>query len=301
MLGIALIEECIRNNVEVWAVVRNNSSRLSRLPNSNLIHIVDGNLDEISDLKLPDIDYDCLYHFAWAYTSKATRDNPERQLLNIQYTLDAARLAVKTGCKKFIGAGSQAEYGICEEVITAQTKVQPESAYGICKFAAGKLAEKLCNEHGVVCVWGRIFSLYGENDNEGTMIQYAFEQFRSGKTAYFSSGTQMWNYLHASDAGKMFYLMGEKCTQSKIYNVAHSESRLLKMYIADLKAILGEGFQYHLMPDDGKEKVQLNPDISETIHDLEYFPQISFKEGIKMIKDTGGGQLGDSVRGGGDT
>ena len=133
MLGIALIEECIKNNVEVWAMVRNDSSRLSRLPDSNLIHIVNGNLNEISDLELPDADYDCLYHFAWAYTAKATRDNPALQLLNIQYTLEAVRLAVKAGCKKFIGAGSQAEYGICDEVIIVQTKVQPESAYGICK------------------------------------------------------------------------------------------------------------------------------------------------------------------------
>lgn len=292
MLGVALIEECVRNDVEVWAVVREHSKRLERLPKSALVHVVNSDLGAISDINFPSDDYDCLYHFAWAYTSKSTRNNPELQLMNIRYTLDAVRLAERSGCKKFIGAGSQAEYGMCKDIITTQMKVEPESAYGICKYAAGKLSKKLCNEYGIVCVWGRVFSLYGENDNDGTMIQYAFKQFYAGRTAYFSAGTQMWNYLYASDAGKMFYLMGKKCTENRVYNVAYHKSQMLKTYISEMKDVLGDGFCYDLMPDDGVEKVQLNPDTTETNRELEYFPETSFEKGIKILKDIGYGQSG---------
>lgn len=284
MIGVALIEECIKNNVKVLAVVRKAGCRLSRLPHSSLIEVIECDLENLADIPESGDNYDCLYHFAWAYTSRDVRDNPELQLKNIRYTLEAVRLAKRIGCKRFIGAGSQAEYGACDEMITTKTKVQPFLSYGICKYTAGKLAEKLCNELGMICVWGRVFSVYGENDNEGTMIRYAFEKYYAKEVAVFSAGTQMWNYLYASDAGRMFYLMGEKCVCSKVYNVAYHKNRLLKDYIQDLKLVLGDEFCYKL-GQDSAVKVQLNPDTSETNEDLGFFPQVSFREGIKRMKE----------------
>jgi len=284
MIGVALIKECIRQGIKVLALVRSTSNRMARLPQSDLIQTLHASLEDLEQLLLPELKYDCFYHFAWENTSKEGRDNPELQLKNINYTMNAVKLAHKYGCKKFIGAGSQAEYGICESVITEHTKCSPEISYGICKYAAGKLAGKLCHQLNMICIWGRVFSVYGENDNEGTMIHYAFEQFYKKETAKFSSGTQMWNYLYESDAGKIFYLLGEKCNQNKTYLIAHNVSKPLKEYILDIKQVLGETFQYDLVQDINKKKVVLNVDTKELNKDIAYYPQIDFISGIKKLK-----------------
>ena len=47
---------------------------------------------------------------------------------NIQYTMDAVCLAKRLGCKLFVGAGSQAEYGRVDGKIGSNTPVNPEVA-----------------------------------------------------------------------------------------------------------------------------------------------------------------------------
>lgn len=283
MLGVALIKECIKENVEVCAIIRKNTTRMSRLPNSPLITYVECDMSELCTVRLPNEEYDCMFHMAWGYTGKDVRDNPELQNKNIAATLDAVRLAHQYHCKKFVGAGSQAEYGIATGPIHEDLSVAPVSAYGICKYAAGRLAEKLCGALKMTYVWARIFSVYGTNDKEGTMIKYAFEQMRNGETAHFSAGTHIWNYLFETDAGKMIYLLGKTDEACGIYNVAHPDSRPLRDYISEMKRVLGDNFVYELSPENSLTAYDLIPDVSKIINCIRYVPEVSFGAGIEIL------------------
>lgn len=50
MIGAALIEECVRHGVEVYAVVRASSGKQSRLPESETVHLIDCALEELERL-----------------------------------------------------------------------------------------------------------------------------------------------------------------------------------------------------------------------------------------------------------
>ena len=41
MIGVALIEECLRHGIEIYAVVRSTSGKAGRLPLSEKIHLTD--------------------------------------------------------------------------------------------------------------------------------------------------------------------------------------------------------------------------------------------------------------------
>lgn len=280
MIGVALVEECLRNHVEVLAIVRRASRHANRLPQSELLTVRQCNLDELA--LLTDLEgYDVLYHLAWDYTSKAVRDNPVLQEKNIQYTLEAVELAVRAGCKRFVGAGSQAEYGPTESVISPDTEARPQLSYGIAKYAAGKLSRKLCDTYHMIHVWARIFSVYGRNDNADTMLDYALRQFLKGETAYFSAGVQLWDYLHESDAGRVLYLLGEKSEESKVYCVASGESRPLRQFILELQEMFGKDARCVFAEERTDLKVYgLQADTSGLIHDIGYVPQVTFAEGI---------------------
>lgn len=280
MIGAALVEECLKNHVEVLALVRKASAHRDRLPQSALLTVRECSLEELA--LLTDVEgYDVCYHLAWDYTAKASRDNPALQERNIRYTLDAVELAKRAGCRCFIGAGSQAEYGPVEGIISPDTEARPQISYGIAKYAAGKLSRKLCDSYHMVHVWARVFSVYGRNDNADTMLDYAIRQFIKGETAYFSAAVQPWDYLHEKDAGRIFYLLGEKCEASKVYCVASGESHPLKEFIIKMKDAFGEEAECKFAEAAADGKVYgLQADITELVRDIRYKPQTAFAEGI---------------------
>ena len=279
MLGGALIKECIANGVEVVAIARNGSDKSGRIPSHELVKVVQCDLDKLKELNISGV-ADVFYHFAWAGTSKENRDDPRIHLKNVEYTLDAIELAHRCGCKMFVGAGSQAEYGICTGKIYSDTCVQPVTSYGIAKYTAGKLGEKLCQKFGMKCVWTRIFSVYGEHDGENTMIKYALRQFASGQPAQFSAATQMWNYLYEGDAGKIFYLLGEKDVSEGVYNVASEDTRPLKDFIIELKEVYGKEAVCQFAPPSNQPAVSLDPDISSLTQAIGWRPDTPFRQGI---------------------
>lgn len=284
MIGVALVKECIKNEIEVLAIVRKQSPHLDRLPESGLLRIYECNLHELGLITDIQKTYDVFYHLAWDHTSKADRDNPIAQAKNIQYTFDAVNLAHRLGCRKFVGAGSQAEYGRVDTIITPKTPVSPFISYGVVKYAAGMLSRKLCDSYEMVCIWARIFSVYGLYDNEGTMLNYAIDHFMAGKPANFSAATQKWDYLHEKDAGRMFFLIGERADISKVYCIASGESKPLKEFILELKDVFGSTAEcVFAVESSSNPPVSLQADIEELINDIDFKPRISFREGVEDI------------------
>ena len=293
MLGVALVKECIEHGIEVLAIIRRHSLHKDRLPDSELLVVCECNLDSLDDLdtfEKMDRPYDVFYHMAWAYTAKEQRDNPVLQEKNIKYTLDAVRLAKELGCKKFIGAGSQAEYGKVDGIITPDTPVNPLTAYGMAKYAAGVMSKKLCEQCQILHIWGRIFSVYGRYDREGTMINYAIDCFLKGKTAKFSLATQMWDYLYEEDAGKIFFLIGERVSKNQVYCIAKGESRILKEYIMEIKDIFGLAACVFSEEIGGGDIISLQADVEAYVKDIGYQPQCSFRRGIRNLIEYQGGK-----------
>lgn len=283
MLGVALIEECIKNNIEVLAIVKPNSTNLFRIPESKLIKVVENELDDFESFRISEIAYEVFYHFGWAGTSKAERNDVDEQNKNIKCTLDAVRLAKKMGCHTFIGAGSQAEYGRVSGIISPATPVNPDSPYGIAKYAAGKLSRILCKEIGLKHAWARVFSVYGINDNNNTMIMYGIRELLKGQRPSFTKCEQMWDYLYSEDAGRAFYLIGERGKDESVYCIGSGIANPLFEYVniirdcIDKDLALGIG-DYPYAPN---QVMSLCADTTSLKKDTGFEPQYSFKEGIK--------------------
>ena len=224
MIGVALMNIAIREKTNIYAIIRRNTNRINRIPNSPYVHVVYAELDEISKINSIPEACDCFYHFGWAGTKKVDRDDPRIQEKNIGYTLDAVELAKRLNCLRFVGAGSQAEYGFTDCLINENTQCNPTTSYGIAKYAAGILSRKRCEQLDLEHIWGRIFSVSGPHDNEGTLLLSAIDHFIAGEISRFSAATQIWNYLFESDAGEFFYRLGLSNVIPGTYLVANHES-----------------------------------------------------------------------------
>lgn len=284
MIGTALIEECQKENVEVYAVVRMDSPKLSRLKPGEHLHLVDCDLEHLHELpeKISG-SCDVFYHVAWGNTGENRNRSTELQSRNITYTLEAVKAAKALGCHTFIGAGSQAEYGPMDvDKIGPESPARPTTPYGAAKLAAGQLSAMLCKELGIGWIWPRIFSVYGIHEKETTMIASGLRKMLRGETTEFTPAEQRWDYLYSKDAGRAYYLMGEKGRPGSVYCVGSGKARPLKEYIEIMAALTGAaetGIGKRPYPEGAV--MNLCADIENLQNDTGFVPLYTFEEGIR--------------------
>ncbi len=281
-VGSAVVRRAIANGKDVTCIVHKGSKRLSNLPHSDKVHIVECDMHDYRTLPL-DGQYDAFIHLSWEKTFGASRDDAEVQSRNIQYTLDAVQLAHRIGCSVFVGAGSQAEYGVQSVNLTPDLPVKPESGYGIAKYAAGKLSAMLCKNLDMRQCWVRILSVYGPNDGENSLISYLIREFKAGNSPQLTKCEQMWDYLYADDAADAILAIVEKGIDGKAYPLGSGNGRRLSEYVEDIKNAINPtiAVQFGAKGYYPHQPMHLVANIEELTNDTGWIPRYSFVEGLK--------------------
>ena len=287
MIGTVLTRCAVKEDIEVLCIVRKDSGRLSNIHQSDLVKVEYCDINEYCSLNI-NSSYNLFFHLAWEKTFGSSRDDVDTQVNNIQYTLDAVRLAKRLGCKKFIGAGSQAEYGIVTEPLKPETPVNPESGYGIAKYAAGKLSRLLCSQLGVQFNWVRILSVFGPLDSANTLIMYTINELYAGRSPELTKCEQVWDYLYCDDAARALLAVGKNGVDGKIYPLGSGNGRKLSEYIEVMRDIIvpGATLQFGKKEYYPHQPMYLCTDISELSQDTGWKPEISFEDGIKRTIET---------------
>lgn len=292
-VGVSLIQELVSRGVRVTAVCRPRSKRLSSIPKDPLVDIVECGADNL--LSMTDAmphDYDAFYHFAWDGTYGDTRQDLPRQTRNILYTLDAVRLAAALGCRVFIGAGSQSEFGHVEGVLHPDMPCDPDNGYGIAKLTAGRMSRLECAKLGIRHEWCRIISLYGPYDGMHTMVMSGIEKMLRGERPQYTKGDQVWDYIYSKDAARAFRLVAEKGQDSAIYCFGTGKTRKLREFIYAIRDAVDPGLEIGIGELDyyPNQVMHLEADISNLTADTGFAPRYSFEEGIRetvqWVRDT---------------
>ena len=281
-IGTALTRHLLDRGDEVLVLTRQ-GGRTDRIPRHPRLSVKFCELHELATLENDTgHDFDVFYHFAWAGTSGAARNDTALQSDNIRYALDAVALAARFGCHTFIGAGSQAEYGRFEGALTPTTPTFPETGYGIAKLAAGALTRMKAAELGMRHIWVRILSVYGVFDGENSMVVSTIRKLLAGTRPAFTKGEQLWDYLFADDAASALSLLADKGKDGAVYVLGSGNARPLSEYILELfrqaapqiSPVLGE------VPYAERQVMHLCADVSELEKDTGWQPTTSFAEGI---------------------
>ncbi|MBP1763532.1 MAG: NAD-dependent epimerase/dehydratase [Firmicutes bacterium] len=282
-IGTALISRLVKENVNVLVLYRGDSKRISGIKDHPLVKKKRCSLEELADFKLvEDEKYDVFYHFAWDGTFSNARNDTFLQNMNVKYTLDAVNLAKQLGCHTFIGAGSQAEYGLVEGKLTPNTPAFPENGYGIAKLCAGQLSRILCNQIGMRHIWTRTLSVYGPMDNEFSLTMSTIIKLLNGEQTHFTKGEQIWDFLYSEDAANAFYLLGKKGVNGKTYCIGSGNPLLLKDAISEIISLINPDALTGIgdLPYPPKQVMYLCADIKSLSVDTGFVPVVSFKEGI---------------------
>ena len=284
-VGTALCNKLLSEGITVYAVIRPNSARASALPRHKRLHAVAcdaSNLTAVPDL-LPGVQADAFYHFAWAHTTGAGRNDMPAQIENIRYTIDAVRAAYALGCKVFIGAGSQAEYGRVEGMLHADTPAFPENGYGMAKLCAGQMSRVECGTLGMDHVWVRILSVYGPRDGMGSMVSSTIQKLLNGECPDLTEGIQKWDYLYSDDAAEALYRCAVSGRNGAVYPLGSGSVRPLREYIEKMRDAIDPALPlgFGKVPYGPLQVMHLQADISDLRKDTGFEPATSFEEGIR--------------------
>lgn len=289
MIGVSLIEAALSDSTveKILAVVRPGSKKINRLPSDCRIEIIEVDLNDYKKLKKY-TGYETFYHLAWSRT-ETYNESCEDMLLkckSIEGTLEAVEVAHAIGCKKFVWAGGQSEYGIVnDDYMRPDTPCDPVRADGIMHYATGKLVRLLCNRYKMPFILVRIFSIYGKYDRPNSMITSTVKKMLDGEACQFTPAEQIWDYLNATDMGSAFYLAGKKAEEDKIYCVGSGDARPLKEFIKVIRNVVNPDLELKFgeLPYPTNPIMRLCPDISAIKNDTGWKPTVSFEEGIKEI------------------
>lgn len=276
-IGSALCREMINAGHEVTAVIRPGSPKRVKLPAG--VSVAELEFGRLADL---DGRYDVFYHLAWNGSSGDARDDFYIQQTNIGYTVEAVKAARRCGCFRFVGAGSQAEYGVVKGICTEETATDPFTFYGAAKLAAYHMGKTLAGGLGLSFVWPRIYSVYGVGENY-TVLSYVMGALLKGEEPGLTACENMWDFLYITDCTAALRLLGEHRSAEGVYNVSHGAPGRLREFIETARNIVDRKGRLHfgVKPSDPLRTFWLEPDTSR-LNGLDFAPKMAFADGIRL-------------------
>jgi UDP-glucose 4-epimerase len=281
-IGTALLNYLIRNHIRTTALVHAGSERNADLPRDACLTLVECDMDGYDSLVLPER-YDAFFHLAWMGTYGDARNDVSLQSRNVEGTLAAVRLAARSGCRVFAGAGSQAEYKKTDAILGPDSEILPDTEYGRAKYRAGRMSAELCRELHLDQVWTRFFSVYGPGDSGRTMVMSGIRAMLAGEVPKYTEGRQMWDYLYSGDAARAMFLAASRGTDQAVYCVGSGKARPLADYIEMIRRAVSPDARVEIgaIPYYPNQRMYLQADISTLTEDTGFVPEVPFEEGIR--------------------
>ncbi len=296
--GANLTEHLLDYGYKVYAIGRKGSAHNERFEESESLRKVLIDMEDydkicgyIDEDDIRSAEAIALFHLSWG----GQRDDFDAQRQNIDgslHLLDSAR-DIKEKCLKsknmdvsvrVVGIGSQAEYGVKDELITEDLSLEPFSAYGSCKAAAYYLMESKARILGIDFIWGRIFSLIGKYEPEGRMLPDVVRKLAAGEKVSLSSCEQFWDYLDAGDAADAIIALFEKGVAGEVYNIANGDYDRLKNFVVRAAKCVGVDESLISYGNRANPFVSLEVSGEKIKKDTGWEPKVSFEESIKYYQ-----------------
>ncbi len=287
MVGAALTNQLLYRGHDVIAIVRKNCKKLSALQSNKKLTIVEYNMSEYKNLntKIND-NIDVAIAMAWNGTRGGDRNNRELQQENFQFNVDFLHAVLKLGCKKFVTAGSQAEYGLWNnfEKLDENVAPNPNTEYGIYKLKLYEYAKRICSTQNCTLIEPRFFSLYGVDDYSETLVISTLKKMLENTPCNFTKCIQIWDFLYIDDAIDALCILIEKSDVTGIYNFGSGYSAPLKEFIEKMAEITQSKskMNYGAIPYAETGLINVNPNV-EKLYQIGWTPKTEFENGIKKI------------------
>lgn len=187
---------------------------------------------------------DVIINLAWNGVAAKDRTDWTKQESNILMQQRLLDIALKCGTKKFIGAGSQAEYGAFENKIDETYPANPNSAYGAVKYSCLTMLKTFCEINHIEWYWFRIFPCFGPMEDENWLIPSLIKNVMTEDHMDLTPGEQKLAYLYVGEVANSI-TSPIACVEDKsgVYNICSDNPRPLKEMVSSIRDLVDPGFK----------------------------------------------------------
>lgn len=218
---------------------------------------------------------DQVLHCAW-YAEHGKFWHAAENFEWVQATLSLAAAFADAGGRRFVGAGSCAEYdwseGTCDE---NATPLEPATPYGVSKAATFRLLRARAEVSPFTFAWGRVFHLFGENENPARLVPSVICALLREQPALCGNGEQLRDFLHVRDVGAALVALLDSDVVGGV-NIGSSK----RVTVADIVTYIGRSLNrpelVHLgaVPSRAGDPRTLVPETRRLSEEVRWTPQI---------------------------
>ncbi len=241
-IGSFLLEQLAATDHQVAVLLRKGSNRARISRWLNRVQVVKGDLaaTKLWEDELTRFGPETVIHLAWGGVLNSAR-NDASQSQNVEQTVGLVRLAHRAGAKTWIGLGSQAEYGPCNQRADESFPSNPTTLYGKAKLAACTQSRDLAAQLGLRFAWLRLFSSYGPGDDPSWLIPSLILKLQAGERPALTAGEQKWDYIYAGDTAEAVLQTALSPNAEGIFNLGSGQARPLREIIETVRDLVRPG------------------------------------------------------------
>lgn len=306
-LGLSVAKRLVASGHTVYGIVRENSKNREKVEGEKGITLLSldvGEMEEEEKAKaLSSIAFDMVFHFAWDGVGSAGRSDAVMQEKNLRMSKAFFHWAKAHGVKAFFFSGSQAEVG-------RETREEPvpASPYGEKKLAFSSYGLEHHGEMRFVDL--RIYSIYGRDDHEGSLVKTIVRNTLKGKETALGDGKKRWNFMAEEDFSRALVFLADSIddlqksspftlalreTGAVSVDICSKESRPLSDYCKEIEEV-GRDFlkkrgkpcfgqsllSFGVRPPNVEGDYDFRPRVEE-LYGSGFSESVSFREGIERL------------------
>jgi len=285
LIGSHLVRLLLENDCQVGILMRPTSDPWRIQDVLHRLHVITSDLTVIerANPAIQKFAPDIVFHLGWYGVGSRCRNDPAQVSQNLCGSLKLLQVAREAGCQRWVGLGSQAEYGRYDGILVEDLPTRPETMYGVVKLCVGLLSQELCEVYGIRFVWLRLLAAYGPMDDLEHMIPYVILSLLRGQKPALTSGEQHWDYLYVEDAASAIWQAVTRPTAQGIFNLGSGEVHTLRSIVERIRDEIDPGLPLGLgeVPYRADQLMHLQADISRLREATDWSPQVGLDEGLR--------------------
>jgi len=284
-IGSHLVRHLLAHDVRVAVLIRPATKNLWHIEDIiNSLYVISGDLNDIENAKakIQEFTPELVFHLGWYGVSSQYR-NVDQQIQNLYGGIKLLDIVYHSGCRRWVGLGSQAEYGIYEGILREDLPTRPVTFYGTVKLCTCLLIQRLCEIYKIGFVWLRLLASYGPMDSTEHIIPSVILNLLNGKKPTLTLGEQRWDYLYVDDVVKALWKFAVNPEVQGIFNLASGETHTIRSIVECIRDLIEPNLPLGIgeIPYRPDQVMHLQGDISQLKQAINWAPSVNIYEGLR--------------------